>query len=160
MVVKSGEIRPNPEVSGTDNGTYFVYFVQAVMDDGPIKIGRALDPHKRLAELGTMSPAPLEPLGLITPGGLTEAEVHQRFADLRLHGEWFRPAGILYEFIRDCTVRWPKPKPKRRRNELKVIRQLGPLRLVDGGVRREYRYKVFYWDQGKWKAAKEYTSDR
>jgi len=32
---------------------------------------------------------------------VTEAEVHQRFCDLRLHGEWFKKTPELLEYIGD-----------------------------------------------------------
>lgn len=76
-----------------------VYFIQA--DNGLIKIGVAAKPHDRLHALRTMSPVGLRLVlampGLDAPG---EAELHTRFAEHRAHGEWFRAAPALVEFIR------------------------------------------------------------
>lgn len=53
-----------------------------------VKIGRSIDPEKRVAEIQRMSPLPLEVLWAHT-GGHLEAKLHGRFAHLRTHGEWF-----------------------------------------------------------------------
>ena len=68
----------------------FVYFIQAG-DDGPIKIGSAVDPIARLKELQVGNPQPLHILMTLADDEGLERQLHQRFAPLRLHGEWFRP---------------------------------------------------------------------
>jgi hypothetical protein len=77
----------------------FVYFIQAG-DDGPIKIGWALDPTARLKELQVGCPEPLRLLMTIADDGELESQLHRRFASLRLRGEWFRAeqelAGLLW----------------------------------------------------------------
>lgn len=57
---------------------------------GPIKIGRASDPQRRLNEIKPYSPVPLELLGHVqeTPE-LCEASEHARLSAFRLHSEWF-----------------------------------------------------------------------
>lgn len=68
----------------------YVYFVRSGTH-GPIKIGRAVDPHERLRQLQTGSPVELRLLGTI-PGGVDlEAALHDLLGDSRLRGEWFRP---------------------------------------------------------------------
>ena len=76
-----------------------VYFVQSG-SIGPIKIGYSEDPPRRLSGLVTMSPERLHLLGTIPANEGTEGRLHKRFAGFRLHGEWFRPADELLEFIR------------------------------------------------------------
>ena len=66
-----------------------LYFIQSV-DGGPIKIGRARDVKRRMAQLQIGSPVWLELL-LAVHGVAKQAEtdLHQRLAHCRVHGEWF-----------------------------------------------------------------------
>jgi hypothetical protein len=67
-----------------------VYFIQSG-DNGSIKIGIALNPQNRLRTIQTSHPEKLH-IRALTHGGIEqERDYHQRFADHRLHGEWFRP---------------------------------------------------------------------
>jgi len=69
-------------------GDGYTYLIQAG-DGGPIKIGSTRkNPLERLAALQTAHHEQLHILGII---GGTDAErnLHKRFADWRLHGEWF-----------------------------------------------------------------------
>lgn len=52
-----------------------VYFIQAV-EGGPIKIGFAQDPQKRLAEIQRMSPVPLQVLKVIPGDRNLEGAIH------------------------------------------------------------------------------------
>lgn len=76
-----------------------IYFIQdtSVLN---IKIGfTGGNPEDRRAALQTGSPIGLVLLGT-TPGGKEkEAELHQRFASARVHGEWFKPVPELLQFI-------------------------------------------------------------
>lgn len=76
-----------------------VYFIQSASSE--IKIGKAIDVQSRLKGLQTSHPHALTVLAT-APGGKTqEALYHQRFADHRLHGEWFAPhPDILTEIER------------------------------------------------------------
>jgi hypothetical protein len=81
-----------------------VYFVQAV-GGGPIKIGHAANVAARVDRLQTGSPAPLRVLAVILGAGVSaETSLHQRFAHLRAHGEWFHPAAELTDFIASLKV--------------------------------------------------------
>jgi hypothetical protein len=76
----------------------YVYFIQAG-DGGPIKIGIARSPERRLIELQVGNHAKLRILAL-TPGGWGEERaLHDKFAALRLNGEWFDPAPELLSYI-------------------------------------------------------------
>lgn len=66
----------------------FVYFIQ-VGDQGPVKIGRATDPERRIAALQTGSPEDLHLRDVIPGAAPLEAAMHQRFAPARIRGEWF-----------------------------------------------------------------------
>lgn len=67
-----------------------VYFIKPVGMDGPIKIGCSAHTGKRLLMLSNWSPFPLEILVEIEGGFDLEGNIHQCFADLHLHREWFR----------------------------------------------------------------------
>ena len=68
-----------------------VYFIQPI-GGGPIKIGCAANVERRLAHLQAFSPAPLRILGSLPGGVALERELHVRFSEHRLHGEWFTSA--------------------------------------------------------------------
>jgi hypothetical protein len=64
-----------------------------------VKIGHAMDLRCRLNTLRTFSPVPLTCFGTMAGGFEEEAELHERFAHLRQHGEWFDHDEELSEFI-------------------------------------------------------------
>jgi hypothetical protein len=67
-----------------------VYFVQAGLAGRPIKIGYAQEMCRRVVHLQLGCPEPLEVLLAVGGGRELEQELHQRFAHLRIHQEWFR----------------------------------------------------------------------
>jgi hypothetical protein len=76
-----------------------VYFIQA-QSGGPIKIGlttKAIE--KRLAGLQTSHHQKL--ICLATTQMHAEADLHQKFKSLRLHGEWFKPSVTLLSWIQN-----------------------------------------------------------
>lgn len=76
-----------------------VYFVQSV-DGGLIKIGIASNVAARLSGMQTGSPVKLRVIGVIPDARSTvEAELHERFATARRHGEWFEPTPELLAYI-------------------------------------------------------------
>lgn len=77
-----------------------VYFIEA-MTLGFIKIGSTRSLERRMKTMQTGSPDALNLIGLITPpcAWTLEAELHKRFWYLRQHGEWFRGAPELREFV-------------------------------------------------------------
>ena len=79
-----------------------VYFVQAV-DGGPIKIGISFDPTSRLRSIQTGSHSKLIVIGTIPGGRRKERELHERFREFRLNGEWFRAESALLDFICEET---------------------------------------------------------
>lgn len=87
---------PRPTPKRTSD---FIYFVQA--ETGQIKIGLALDVGRRLAQIRTISPVPITLLATAEGGRAKEHQYHQRFAEHRMHGEWFHPhPDILSEIER------------------------------------------------------------
>lgn len=108
----------------------YVYFIQ-LDNAGPIKIGRAKNPIKRLKGLQTAAHKQLRLLAVIPGNSTTEKELHREFRDLRIGGEWFRAESILLAKIRELLGRkklpawrsaqmvmeedasWGRPKTKR-----------------------------------------------
>lgn len=81
----------------------YIYFVQGE-DGGPIKIGWAVDPMRRLQSIQTNSPVPLRNVALIKGTTRTrERKIHEQFAECRIRGEWFEPTFELIAFI--CGLR-------------------------------------------------------
>jgi hypothetical protein len=58
--------------------------------DSPlVKIGWSDNPERRLRDLQSGSPVPLQLLAVFEGGYLVEAALHRRFADKRIRVEWF-----------------------------------------------------------------------
>lgn len=93
-----------------------IYFIQSADGTGPIKIGFAVDPQKRIAEIQRMSPTRLRTLATIDGDRATESVLHRGFSHLRAYGEWFRPEQELLDFIADPSQGVPT------RNPLKVVK--------------------------------------
>jgi len=72
----------------------WVYFVQVGEDgeDGPIKIGTAIDVEKRLVGLQCASPWPLRLLAVMEGGSGLETRLHRDLRSHRIRGEWFHPS--------------------------------------------------------------------
>ncbi len=73
--------------------------VYIVTGDDKIKIGVALDPVARLADLQIGSPVPLSLAWRIVCPNARQLEAHRRYAAHRSHGEWFDAAPILAELL-------------------------------------------------------------
>lgn len=76
----------------------FVYFVLAG-DRELVKIGWARNVEKRVAELQVGSPEELSVVLTLRGAPSLELELHERFFDLRLRGEWFTYRGELRRFV-------------------------------------------------------------
>lgn len=73
----------------------YVYFIQSGSKRGPIKIGKSINPEKRLKELQTGSHKELRLIAKIPCSSDTHAfhlekMLHMRFKKFRINGEWFR----------------------------------------------------------------------
>src|ERR1019366_10218846 len=67
-----------------------IYFIQRA-SGGDIKIGITIDLQTRLSTLQTAHSEPLACLATLDGGAYEEGMLHERFAEHRLHGAWFRP---------------------------------------------------------------------
>lgn len=98
------DVRPSADVarSRVMCGVYFVRSGEV----GPIKIGMSRNVSSRVAELQSNSGERLTLLAVIETAepGATERDLHRRFSDLRLHGEWFRPEAHLMRFIEQVAA--------------------------------------------------------
>ena len=78
----------------------FVYFASEA-DDGPIKIGHALNPATRVKSLQAGHPRELVLLGQIRSddANLAEKALHKQLASSRIRGEWFSRTPELMDLI-------------------------------------------------------------
>lgn len=85
-----------------------VYFVQHETG-GLIKIGVSTHVPTRLRDLNAMSHDPRYVVlaAMAGAGTLYERMFHDLFADIRMHGEWFRPESALLDFIEEVKRAQP-----------------------------------------------------
>ncbi len=86
-----------------DNSSYFIYFILNE-DSQAIKIGLAKDVEKRIETLQTSNPVKLELIKSIQVKSKKEAQglekqLHEKFSELRIIGEWFSAKTELLEHI-------------------------------------------------------------
>jgi hypothetical protein len=71
----------------------FIYLIRCTAT-GLLKIGLSRNPPGRLRQLRCSSSGSLELVAILEATVMAdlESDLHSRFADLRHHGEWFRPS--------------------------------------------------------------------
>lgn len=94
--------RPQPRRTRTPPGG--VYFIQCIGPGHPIKIGYAKNVAQRLAEHQCSSPYELRLIRAVPGPRPLEREMHRRFAEDRLRGEWFKPSTDLLRFAHHCET--------------------------------------------------------
>lgn len=75
-----------------------IYFIQSG-PDGPIKIGKAVDPQKRLQTLQIGTHETLRLLAVIPGDRKREAEIHRHLKAHRHRGEWFAATAEVLAYI-------------------------------------------------------------
>jgi hypothetical protein len=88
--------------------TYVVGHDLALREVCHVKIGHSRDPVARVNHLQAQSRIPLKTLFILE--GDRKRELHERFAEYRTGGEWFRVSGELRDFIHEhcgCGVKSP-----------------------------------------------------
>lgn len=85
--------------------TGFVYFIQSI-DGGPVKIGYSKDPESRARNLQTAEE--LVVLATLPGSYKLEADLHHKYASIRMNGEWFQDAPELMEFIAHVRSQYPR----------------------------------------------------
>lgn len=79
-------------------------FVYAIRCADRVKIGWSSDPVRRFGKIESDSPFECERLGY-WPGSMDdESAVHKRFADIRMHREWFAATPPLMAFIEQMAM--------------------------------------------------------
>lgn len=73
-----------------------IYFVKA---DNKIKIGYSSNPANRIITLQTSSPEELQVLLVIDGNMDDERELHKKFIDHKIRGEWFALSNEISEYI-------------------------------------------------------------
>jgi hypothetical protein len=94
----AGLIERGPIALGPPPVLSWVYFVTYA---DKVKIGTARSVKKRFAELQCGSPVILRLAGQMPGDNRDERELHERWNEYRLHGEWFRLNPEIRKFIRD-----------------------------------------------------------
>jgi len=106
------------------------YFMQ-MESGGPIKIGASRDPYSRLVSLQTGLPEKLRIIGCCSE---PEKDLHLKFMEHRLNGEWFEPHESILKFVQTHTT-----IPKRPREIDRIVNFKIPSKLsiaIDQEVRR------------------------
>lgn len=95
---------PRP-VSARKAKAGYVYLLQQV-NGAHYKIGHTKDPESRNKTFGIQLPFAVEFICLIKSEDMTmlEAELHQRFAEQRVNGEWFALSPEDIEYIKGLTT--------------------------------------------------------
>ena len=91
------------ENSGTATG--FVYFLQPKFnEEGPVKVGYSIDPICRVQQINNrLKESPLALVAVFPGTREQERELHKRWAEHRLIGEWFRPVPAIRDAIDLCA---------------------------------------------------------
>lgn len=95
-----------------------IYVIAELDGDGFVKIGRAVDPSKRLNELQIGNPRQLRLSSSFVPKDAvaTERQIHKWLKDSRVRGEWFDIPPLAAQSVveRACSKGFTS-KPKRRK---------------------------------------------
>lgn len=81
-------------------GNGCIYFLQQG-DDGPIKIGYTKDLLARIKDLQVGSPYELKLILSFRGFPEKERELHAKFREHRMSGEWFTPSDEIMEFVKE-----------------------------------------------------------
>ena len=80
-----------------------IYAMQAG-DNGPVKIGIAINPASRLRELQTGNPQALRIVEKIDAPDRQERFLHERLKEHRIRGEWFNPHPEVFGVLKSAKV--------------------------------------------------------
>ena len=81
----------------------YIYFFQ-IGACGPIKIGRAVKPERRLKAIQGCCPWPIRSLGHIAGAENHELAIHSLLAEFRMEGEWFRPEARVLDTVQKALA--------------------------------------------------------
>lgn len=77
---------------------FFIYFI-GMLNDSIIKIGISNDPQKRLKELQVANPYELRLIFMFRGDESKEIQLHEKFVEYNIRGEWFYNIGKLKEYV-------------------------------------------------------------
>lgn len=80
-----------------------IYVIRAG-DIGPVKIGHAVYPEKRLKQLQTANHEKLWLVKVVPGDRLFEAKIHVDLAGFRIGGEWFKPTPEVIEYVENMAL--------------------------------------------------------
>jgi hypothetical protein len=83
-----------------------IYFIETV---GMVKIGHSTNPKRRLAMLATGCPTHCSLIGVTNGGPEEEKALHERFAHLRVRGEWFNLFPEITSFLSENAIPLEEP---------------------------------------------------
>lgn len=78
----------------------FVYFIRPLGMLGPVKIGLAECPRRRLDGLAAWSPFPLEVIATVNGSFALEQAIHSVMHASHSHKEWFHPTPEILEMVK------------------------------------------------------------
>lgn len=129
-----------------------IYFIQCGTE-GPIKIGYSAKLRTRFADLQMAHHEQLYLLAWVEADQSLERVLHQRFAKIRIRGEWFKPHHPVKDFIRrllaDDAPKWTLTYcPERIALPARVFVP-PPLPVVDRDPAREWCRRCGYAVEGE-----------
>lgn len=80
-----------------------VYFIQ-VENNGPIKIGVAVNPAKRFKTIQGCNHEKLVMIGTIPGAHSLETKIHRDLRKYNIHGEWFKPEKKVLQYIQQLQI--------------------------------------------------------
>ena len=101
-----------------------IYFILAE-EVNRVKIGFANKPGMRLSKLQTDSPCIVKPLAYIEGDVAAERELHERFASLRIRGEWFEYGPALRKYVKTLPAVPIKPRRPRSVTDMAEVVGIG-----------------------------------
>lgn len=77
-----------------------LYLIKDTYNDR-LKIGRSINPQKRIKQLQTSNSGSLEILFIVNGRGHEEESLHRKFNELRICGEWFVNDDTIIEYFKN-----------------------------------------------------------
>jgi hypothetical protein len=90
---------PGPKENWRNESNDDLYFIES--EDGFVKIGRSNNPKKRLSAIQSGNHKELSILKTFKNKGCYEPDIHKKFKDLCIRGEWFKMSDEIKDFIKE-----------------------------------------------------------
>jgi len=92
-------IPANPLLDGNSLTEAVIYVIQEDVEGGLLKIGCAVDPRTRLAQLQTGNPRLLKIIKALPGTQERERVLHRDLHEYRVQNEWFRPDPEVFQYL-------------------------------------------------------------